>query len=1664
MELHLLLMSACCLLQASATIIILEHPSDQAIVYGQDLFLNCSARNLTSGIKEGLIIHWQLNNLPISRPTSVYSNGTLLVPGVTANDLGNYTCMVHDSANVFLLASHPANVFHAYIKMFEVSPVPVYAIEDEIVSFDCITGESAPPPHIYWERNGELYTGGEQYSATYGGYSPNSLVIQYSMRLILKAKPYLDGAYNCVARNPVLKIDVRSLKVRMQTAEMESPPYVIMEQLIPNVITPLGQPLILDCPVTGKPAVTVTWYKDEIQLGGDFFTLKNNSLHRPMLISGDEGNYTCQGVNGLGLARSPNISVMLARIDMTFREVPQDLYGIAGLPAILKCTPPYSIPSARVTWYKDNALLVPRSGEQSVQVMTSSNGSWNVIFEEIQKRDEGEYFCVATNNFAVPPSRTSQAATIRVGGAPIFIEPPIGKTVEKGKLAHLSCYVQGDPFPEVTWLFEDVEVTVSNTVSFRQGNQELWIGNINKGNEGTYTCRAVNRYGAIQTKVYIKVLVPPVVLQPVGDTVVSKGDTVIIPCGIYSDPAPLITWFKDSAAVIMGGRFTQIPDGLYITSVQVEDSGTYLCQASNMAGTVENQGTLTVLVRPYFLQKPVSQVVNRGNNVTLNCVASGYPQPQVTWLFNGSSLFPKDTMLSLDQSQLLLLGVNWLHVGDYTCRATNREGSSQETAAIRIRVPPKVTSIEGIPLLYQGEHLQLTCRVTGIPDPLIEWFHNREQLFTSSNGRISFPEPNKLSVMFANENDAGIYTCKGSNNAGVSQKDMEVFIISRPSPPVLLSASTLSASSVELAWSTQQREPQTPVDKVIIFYRKKLEMSSTYTEVELISTMLKYTISSLDPATEYIFMISAINGAGTSGVSNVLAAKTFDAGPSVPRNFHMVEVESVSFTVGWEIPLKTNGKIKKYQVTYREQNMLAESTVIIQSDSDPSHDYKIEGLAPYTWYNVKVRGATIEGDQVLWGNWSNTMEVKTAQAAPSGMAREVKATPLTSDSIQLSWEAVLQEEQNGPIKRYYVTYWLLSNLSQPVGEEIIDNLDLQVNITDLDSWTWYMFKITSENAGGRGQPSDPVNARTFPTVPTGAPRSVTVEPHSSRSLLIKWEAPPVDQWNSDLSGFIVQYWNDITMGSLTSLGVLDLTTIVKNLVPYTQYTVRVASFTNQLANGIGPYSENITVKTLQDVPGMVENLQVRATTTSLRLSWRPPPVTNGIISHYLVTYVMIGRATPLDMDQIEVNFTENIGDLVQKEALISEIFINFSPKITRDLLYPIAHMCDTVYLNSTALEKYENTTDISQSEYLLQFNISNVLSDWMKDEDVMIGDLCGGLKSAIQEILIDNAGPLDSSIYNLTTTASTITLSDLEPDFVYNITINAATGAGYGRAVLLETATLAPVPTLPTTARPKPRPTPRPTTTPWPLGQEAQISDPLNLPVIIGGGVAGLFLLVVIFLLICCLFMRRQKKRQSDEKASVIQQESIEDNQFNSMYGQLDRPRAPAIAAAAEDGTDSVDLYADQVRFQSPTRSPRNGTARSFMTESSGNVPVGNGRRIREAFKGMSFDEIEAQRSDDNPHYSGLAAPGTVKANPAYYEESASSDQESISVSMVFSAEDSQLRESTLKRKNKMRSMDAAAIARLRSSTLPSTVGRHNDMSALISDDVQIVFNERTAL
>ena len=65
---------------------------------------------------------------------------------------------------------------------------------------------------------------------------------------------------------------------------------------------------------------------------------------------------------------------------------------------------------------------------------------------------------------------------------------------------------------------------------------------------------------------------------------------------------------------------------LYILSI-VE----YTCKASNAGGTVTASARLTVRTVPVFIERPLAKTVGRGSLVTFRCVASGFPQPVISW-------------------------------------------------------------------------------------------------------------------------------------------------------------------------------------------------------------------------------------------------------------------------------------------------------------------------------------------------------------------------------------------------------------------------------------------------------------------------------------------------------------------------------------------------------------------------------------------------------------------------------------------------------------------------------------------------------------------------------------------------------------------------------------------------------------------------------------------------------------------------------------------------------------------------------------------------------------------------------------------------------------------------------------------------------------------------
>ena len=112
-------------------------------------------------------------------------------------------------------------------------------------------------------------------------------------------------------------------------------------------------------------------------------------------------------------------------------------------------------------------------------------------------------------------------------------------------------------------------------------------------------------------------------------------------------------------------------------------------------------------------------------------------------------------------------------------------------------------------------------------------------------------------------------------------------------------------------------------------------------------------------------------------------------------------------------------------------------------------------------------------------------------------------------------------------------------------------------------------------------------------VPTEAPRNVNVTVNSSRSIMLTWERPSQEQEN----GLLVRYHVIVieTQINYTDDGVeitgmqryLNRTynfseeraQLIDSLHPDYNYTVRIAAATEP---GIGPFSDNITVRTVMD--------------------------------------------------------------------------------------------------------------------------------------------------------------------------------------------------------------------------------------------------------------------------------------------------------------------------------------------------------------------------------------------------------------------------------------------------------------------------------------------------
>ena len=147
----------------------------------------------------------------------------------------------------------------------------------------------------------------------------------------------------------------------------------------------------------------------------------------------------------------------------------------------------------------------------------------------------------------------------------------------------------------------------------------------------------------------------------------SPGNHVTFSCNATGTPKSLITWSKSQgrlpASSSVSGEGT-----LTILNVRMEDSGSYVCNATNTVGTNSSSVGLYVFYSLVSINKSASTVVLYvGQVLHLSCPAS---TDAVVWMHNGTTSLPQGA-LNESQNTLTISPLSKDHAGNFSCTSGN---------------------------------------------------------------------------------------------------------------------------------------------------------------------------------------------------------------------------------------------------------------------------------------------------------------------------------------------------------------------------------------------------------------------------------------------------------------------------------------------------------------------------------------------------------------------------------------------------------------------------------------------------------------------------------------------------------------------------------------------------------------------------------------------------------------------------------------------------------------------------------------------------------------------------------------------------------------------------------------------------------------------------------
>ncbi|XP_002139005.4 muscle M-line assembly protein unc-89 isoform X13 [Drosophila pseudoobscura] len=520
-------------------------------------------------------------------------------------------------------------------------------------------------------------------------------------------------------------------------------------------------------------------------------------------------------------------------IPPTFVVGIKDTYSLNENELVLDCRV-RGQPRPDITWMKGNEIL---SSDEKYQITDQADGYAKLVIVNPTEKDSGVYSCVARNEGAENKmshqvdfkgrERYTQEKTSgfyhRDPNKPHFLTPLGNQTVCDGGTVAISAEFMQTTTPlEVKWLRDRQVVEGPNVQALAdRGVYTLTIMKATSEVEGTYTCRASNAYGRIESHANVDVAVgaekderPPLFLsRPDTEMKIAVGDPFSFAFRIAGEPKPKLTFMKGTKDITQSDRVSKEVSDDYtrftVQQAQISDSGTYFVVARNNFGTDRIFVTVTVNPRarsatptqprwglPLDSYSDTSYFRDPPGCISTEplVVDSGPTHISLSW---GKPVSANSAPVIAYKVEAWILGheggAYWRELGltpinsfdafnlkpnvEYHFRVTpkNRYGwgpAVQTSSALQVGgvecLPEFVKILPGQVKALFGSSFTLQCNMRGAPRPTVTWYKDGIQL-SSSSERVRIRQIGStcaLTIATVSDLDSGRYTCEATNSKG----------------------------------------------------------------------------------------------------------------------------------------------------------------------------------------------------------------------------------------------------------------------------------------------------------------------------------------------------------------------------------------------------------------------------------------------------------------------------------------------------------------------------------------------------------------------------------------------------------------------------------------------------------------------------------------------------------------------------------------------------------------------------------------------------------------------------------------------------------------------------------------------------------------------------------